>query len=366
MRLHDPSSGLRPPSPLRRGEGQPTPRCPSPRLRGEGGAQRRVRGRAFVLALAFATPLSAQLLTSTERGVVVAHGNRISLQGRWTAAGVEHATAMAASHTHVAVLDALNNQAVVADLATGRTNHIETAETPIAAVFDGAELYILARDARVLQHRSARIPLAADPAFLRAANRRLYVYSRGGTLEEIEHDRVTRRLKVPPFASDFEISGSTAYLVYPRDARVRTFDLTAMKADGEIAIGAVPVDLAFAGGGTALTARILAVADPSAKRVWLSEGTQSMAEAIGRGILRGFLGLGLFGTRASQFPTGVDRVEVRGKHWIAYDSSSGTLYRFTRRSSSVLAKGVAPGAWALTPSGVAWWDGTSVAEKRLQ
>jgi hypothetical protein len=91
-----------------------------------------------------------------------------------------------------------------------------------------------------------------------------------------------------------------------------------------------------------------------------------MAEAIGRGILRGFLGLGLFGTRASQFPTGVDRVEVRGKHWIAYDSSSGTLYHFTRRSSSVLAKGVAPGAWALTGSGVAWWDGTSVAEKALQ
>jgi hypothetical protein len=319
-----------------------------------------------VLALLLATPLSAQLLTSTDRGVVVAHANQLTLKGHWTAEGVEHPTDLTASDKHVAVLDALANKAVIADLATGRTTRIDTAETPIAAAFQGNELYILARDARVLQHGTTRIPLAADPAFLRTANGRLYVYSRSGTLEEIEHDRVTRRLDVPPFASDFEISGTTAYLVYPRDARVRTFDLAAMKADGELTVGAVPVDLAFAGGGTALTARILAVADPSAKRVWLSEGTQSMAQAVGRGILRGFLGLGLFGTRASQFPTGVDRVEVRGKHWIAYDSSSGTLYHFTRRSSSVVAKGVAPGAWTLTESGIAWWDGTSVAEKAWQ
>jgi hypothetical protein len=316
----------------------------------------------FLLAM----PISAQLLTSTPTGVVVAHDNQVRLGDRWTADGVEHPTAIVSSDKQVAVLDALNNKAVIADLATGRTTRLDTAQTPIAAIFEGPALYILARDARVLQHKSTRIPLAADPAFLRSANGRLYVYSRGGFIQEIDKDRVTRQLSVPPFASDFEISGSTAYLVYPRDARVRTFDLGAMKASGELAVGAVPVDLDFAGGGTALTARILAVADPSAKRVWLAEGTQSMAEALGRGILRGFLGLGLFGSRASQFPTGVDRVQVRGKHWIAYDSSSRTLYHFTRRSSSVLAKGVAPGAYALTARGVAWWDGTSVAEKPLQ
>ncbi len=307
------------------------------------------------------------LLSSTPQGLVVATENQLRLHNGWTADGVEQPTSIVSNDQQVAVLDALHNEAVIADLKTGRTTRIDTAETPVAAIFLGRELYVLARDARLLQHGSTRIPLAADPAFLRSGNGKLYVYSRAaGLVEEIENDRVTRQVSIAPFASDFEVSGTTAYLVYPRDARIRTIDLETMKSGDELAAGAVPVDLAFAGGGTAITAKILAVADPSAKRVWLAEGTQSMAKAIARGFLRGFLGLGLFGSRASQFPTGVDRVEIRGKHWIAYDSSSGTLYQFTRKKSSVLATGVAPGAYVLTERGVAWWDGTSVAEKTLQ
>jgi hypothetical protein len=312
-------------------------------------------------------PASAQLLTSTSRGIIVAQKNELRLHRGWTADGVEHPTAIVASEQQVAVLDALNNEAVVADLASGRTTRIDTAETPIAAAFIGRELYILARDARVLQRGSTRIPLAADPSFLRVMNGRLYVYSRAaGVIEEIDGDRVTRRVALAPHASDFEISGTIGFLVYPRDARIRTVDLASMKATGELTVGAVPVDVAFAGGGTAITARILAVADPSAKRVWLTESTQSMTEAVARGFLRGVLGLGLFGGGASQFPTGVDRVETRGRHWIAYDSSSGTLYHFTRKSSVALARGVAPGAYALTERGVAWWNGMSVAEKQFQ
>jgi hypothetical protein len=321
----------------------------------------------LLVLLLFGLPIQAQLLTSTPQGIVVATENQLRLRERWTADGVENPTTIVASDTHVAVLDALHNEAVIADLANGRTARIDTAETPIAATFISGELWVLARDARVLQHGNTRIPLAADPSFLRSGNGKLYVYSRAaGLIEEVENDRVTRQVSIAPFASDFELSGTTAYLVYPRDARIRTVDLATMKTGDELAVGAVPVDLAFAGGGTALTARILAVADPSAKRVWLAEGTQSMGKAIARGFVRGFLGLGLFGSRASQFPTGVDRVEIRGKSWIAYDSSSGTLYHFTRKSSSVLATGVAPGAYAITDRGVAWWDGTSVAEKKLQ
>jgi hypothetical protein len=312
-------------------------------------------------------PASAQVVIATPRGVVAAHDGRIELPGRWSAEGVAHATAIGSGGDRVVVLDALDNEAVIVDIATGRTTRLHTAETPVAVAFLGADPYILARDARVLQHGVRRIALAADPTSVREAGGRLYVYSRAaGTIEEIESDRVTRRLRAGPFASDFEVTGTTGYLVYPRDGRIRTVDLAAMKTTGELTVGSVPVDLAFAGGGTALTARILAVADPSSKRVWLTEGTQSMAQAVARGALRGFLGLGLFGSGGSQFPTGVDRVEIRGKSWIAYDSSSGTLYTFNRNKSSVLARGVAPGAFTLTRTGVAWWNGTSVAEKKLQ
>ncbi len=322
--------------------------------------------KRLLLMLFVALPSFAQVLTDTPHGVVVAHDGRIEW-GRRSVAGVENATFLTADTERAVVLDALRNQAVLVDLARGTTQRIRTAETPIAAIFARRELYILARDARVLQHVGGEdIPLDADPSHVAQTNGRVFVYSRtAGVLREVGGES----WKVPPFASDLEIAGERFYLAYPREGKIRIGRIGPRGRIGpmeELTVGAVPTDLAFAGGGTALTARILAVADPSAKRVWLAESTQSTTEAVARGFLRGLLGLGLFGNRASQFPTGVDRVETRGKHWIAYDSSSRTLYHFTRRQSTVLARGVAPGAFALTGTGVAWWNGTSVAEKELR
>jgi len=310
--------------------------------------------RVALLLMLMAPCAFAQVLTSTSHGIVVAHDGRIELAGRWNVPGVEQATAIVADGAHVAVLDALNNVAVIVELTSGRVTRRATAETPVDAVFLNGELHVLARDGGEVR---------GD--FLRASGNELYAYSRAtGAITEFFGKR---RIEAKPYASDFEISGATAYLVYPRDARIRTIDLAKRKPSGEVAVGAVPVDLAFAGGGSALTARILAVADPSAKRVWLTEGTQSTTKAIARGFLRGFLGLGLFGNRASQFPTGVDRVVVRGKTWIAYDSSSRTLYRFTKKKSSVIAKNVGPHAFAITSDGIAYWQdgGTSVAQRKL-
>jgi hypothetical protein len=325
--------------------------------------RRTPRWALVIVALLWSLNASAQVLTSTPAGVVAAHDGKVTLAGRWTANGPKHPTAIASTKDRIAVLGALANEAVIVDLATGRAERMDTAETPIAAAFVGDELYILARDARVLQHGDVRIPLAADPAFLRESDGKLYVYGRtSGALEEIEGDRVTRRLAVAPFASDLEISGGTAYLVYPREARIRTIALKEMLPEGDIVVGAVPSDLSFAGGPSAVSARTLAVADPSSKRVWMAESTQSTIKAVGRGFIRGFLGLGLLRNQASRFPTGVDRVEIRGANWIAYDSSSGTLYRFSKREGTVVAKNVPPLGFTLTPDGVAWWNGTSVAQ----
>ena len=328
----------------------------------------------WLAALLLALPLSAQVLTDTPRGVVVAHAGRVQLANGWNVEGVRNATEIVASDKNVAILDALHDEALVIELATGRATRTKTAATPIAAAFVNGSLYVLARDARVLQKiGGGNIDVAADPAFLRAANGRLYVYGRtSGVLEEIENDRVTRRVAIARFASDLELAGDTAYLAFPRDARIRTFDLKTMKTGDAIDVGAVPVDLAIAGGGTALTARVLAVADPSAKRIWMTEGRQSTAKALARGFLRGFIGLGLYGNRSAGFPTGVDRVIARGSRWIAYDSSSGTLYRVDGRQSAIVAQGIGPKAFTLTETGLVFWKdgrlqtGTSVAEKGRQ
>lgn len=310
--------------------------------------------KRILLVLMLAPAALAQTLVATPRGVVVANEGRISLEGRWSVDGVENATATAASNDRVAVLDALRNEVVVVDLASGRATRTATAETPVAAAFIGRELYVLARDARVLQHIGGpQIPLSAGPSFLRESNGRLYVYSATtGVLEEIERDRVARRAHIAPFASDLEIAGTTAYLAYPREAHIGVVDLRQMKTTGTIDAGAVPVDIAVTGGGTALSARILAVADPSAKRVWITEGTQSMSKAVARGFLRGLLGLGLLANRSSAFPTGVDRIVARGSKWIAYDTSTRTLYDKTK----VLARNVPPGAFVFYGDGVAVWQ----------
>jgi hypothetical protein len=313
---------------------------------------------AIVVSLAVTVRAAAETaIAATSLGVVVAHDGRVELANRWSAEGVENPTHIAVSPDRIAVLDALGDEVAVIELATGRATRFKTAATPIDAAFVGSDLYILARDAAVLQRVGGpSISLRRDPAFLRVAGRRLLVYSRGeGTIEEIVDDRVTRSLAVEPFASDFEIDGTTGYLVEPREARIRVVDLAAMKVTGALSVGAVPVDLALAGGGTAITARILAIADPSSKRIWMTEATQSTAKAVGRGFLRGLLGLGLFGSRSSRFPTGIDRVVIRGHTSIAYDTTNGTLYRFSKKTSSILAKGIGPNDFTILDDRVVWW-----------
>src|SRR5207237_8267812 len=107
----------------------------------------------------------------------------------------------------------------------------------------------------------------------------------------------------------------------------------------------------------------VAIAGPSAERVWMTEGAQAFGQAIARGVLRGLVGLGLDGGRQAQFPAGVDRVVIRGSRSYAYDSSSGTLYRSTKSQSSVVAKNLAPTGFTVTAEGVYVWDD---AVRRLQ
>lgn len=337
--------------------------------------------RAF-LALAMcaaATAADAAVVDTTASGVLVADRGSLQMWDRaaravlWSVPAVASPTSIVASTDRAAILDALSNAITIVDLATHQTTTLATGETPIAASFVGSALYVLERDARVVERIApdgprASLTVAADPAFMRVSNGRLYVYSRlDGIVQEITTSpfAIQRTVRVPPSASDFEADGKNGYLVYPRGANVGVITLATMKSAGKIDVGAVPVDLSFTSGGTALTARTLAIADPSAKRVWLIEGAQSVSQAIARGFLRGLLGLGLLGRRGSQFPTGVDRVVIRGSHWYAYDSSSRTLYQFTKNKGTAIAKDIGATAFNVATDAVYIWSETVRRLQRL-
>jgi len=324
------------------------------------------------------TPLLlAVVVAATDRGVLVAHSGSIEMYDRtatsrlWSGEGLQTPARIVTSKDQAVIIDPLASQIRTIDLASGRGTTLPTGETPTDGLFLNGRFYLLERDARALERigadgTRASIPLAADPAFIRQAGGRLYVYSRTpGVLQEVTPSpfEVRRSVNVAPFASDLEIDPKNAYLVYPRGGKIGIVSLTAMKSSGTFDVGAVPIDAAFASTGTALTARTLAVADPSAKRVWMVQGAESFAQAVARGFLRGLIGLGLYGGGASQFPTGVDRVIIQGPRWYAYDSSSGTLYRFWKSKSTVISKNVAWEGFAVGPSAVYVWDD---AVRRLQ
>ena len=307
-----------------------------------------------------AAPLFAQSVANTPRGVVVAHDGVVELPGRWRTGGVATPGRIVTSSDRIAVLDPLANEVRTIDLATGRAQLAHTAETPIDAVFAGGDLYVLARDARTLERvrDGAFVAVPADPAFVREANGRLYVYSRlEGIVTELSLAPfgIRRSARVAPFASSFEVDGRNGYLVVPREGKVRTLSLETLQPTGAIDVGAVPVDVARLTSGNAVAGRTLAVADPSAKKVWIIDGVESTSQAFARGFIRGLLGLGLYSNQTSQFPTGVDRVFVLGTRWFAYDSASATLYRFTKTTSAVVARDVAPSSFAVTADGVAIW-----------
>jgi len=317
--------------------------------------------KRLLVLLFIAAPALAQQVAATKAGIVVAHHGSIELFNAktldvvWTTGGVLKPTLIVAGEDRVAVVDALSNEVRVVELGSGRGTTFQCGETPIGGVFLNGALYLLERDARALERiggegARASIEVAADPSFLRAAHDRLYVYSRAaGVLQEITF-AVARSVNVAPFASDLQLDGNNAYLVYPREAKLRVVALATMKLAGESAVGAVPVALAFASSHT------LAVADPAAKRVWMIEGAQTFRQAFLRGFFRGLLGLGIRPNRNSDFPTGVDRVLVRGNLLFAYDTSSETLYRVAKGKSTIVAKDLQPQSFAITTDGVLVWD----------
>jgi hypothetical protein len=316
------------------------------------------------------TPLaSAQQMVAVGDRFFIAESGKVRLVSRdgtdvWTASGVASPTCVVVGRARVAVLDAIHDSAAIYETDRGTRTNLRTAATPIAGTFVDDQLVVVARDARIIERfgrdgSRAQQPLGMDPSFVRRFGSTLVVYSRvDGRMQSFDGATLAglREAFAAPFASDLEIGGTTAYLTYPREAKIRQFDLSTMKPAGELRVGTVPTDLDRASSGGLLSASSLAIADPGARRVWLIEARQSVTQAFLRGFVRGLVGLGLFRGSGREFPSGVDRVSASNGRWIAYDSLSGTIYRAEKKGSRVLATGVAPHAWCVTDSGVSWLE----------
>ena len=329
----------------------------------------------FIVFLFSATTISAQnvALLATPNGVVVATGepkNSIEiyeLDARTivrTLPGPRRPTNIIAAGSRVAILDMLHNEVHVVDVGSRTVSKMTTAESPVDAVFLKNELFVIARDARMLEKfgsapRSQSTTIPADCSFIRAGRNHLYVYSRiEGLLLEIDPValRITRRLAIDTFASDLEIDEDYAYLAYPATGKVRGVNLETLTASEPVKAGGVPIDIHISPHRTALTGRTMVVADPAFKRIWITETTQSAVEAFARGFLRGLIGLGLYGGRTSKFATGIDRVSASRDMSVTYDSSTRTLYFYSKDTTRTVARDVPPRAFSVLNDAVYFWS----------
>jgi hypothetical protein len=325
--------------------------------------------KRLLIILAFAAGARAQVVATAGRFVAVAHDRRLelfddALRPIWSVQSVPNASRVVIGPDRIVVIDSSANDVEVYRLESGQSEHVVTDATPVDAVFIARTPYILDRDAqRVFRPAGPSVGVGPDTAFIRATNDKLYVYSRlDGYVAEIEPLPMilTHTVRVPPFASDFEVDGKSGYLVYPAEAKIRTVELATMRRTGDISAGVVPVDLSIASRGNGLSASRLAVADPSAKRVWVVEGAESISAAVARGFLRGLLGLGLFRPASAQFPTGVDRVMTSGSITLAYDSTTRTLYRVNGSKSTVVARDLGAGSFAIAGNAITVWQNGSL------
>jgi hypothetical protein len=174
--------------------------------------------------------------------------------------------------------------------------------------------------------------------------------------------RIIRRAPLPPSASDLETDGTHIYMTYPGEGLVVAARLSDLSVVERLRVGAVPVDAAIEGRTNTISVARLSVADPSSKRVWRIEATQSPFAAFGRAFLRSLIGLHIIQPDSSAAPTGVDRVWAGGKSRFALDSSSGALFRLDGKSLKSIASGVAAHSIDVSRDGrVAFWKGDELS-----
>lgn len=257
-------------------------------------------------------------------------------------------TLAAANRGRFLFADAIADRAVLVERSGVVVKQFATGTTPVRAVPFRDGFLILTRDDASLAFVASdggmqQIDVPQGAALVETNGNVAFIYSPiTGELVNLDPSlRITSRMKSSPGASDLEIAGNYVYLVHAKRGEIHAHDAATLKFLERVSAGAVPVDVEAIGDRTALGAGTLLIADPSSKRVWREEGSQSELEAFSRGFLRGVLGLGLYTPRSSEMPAGADRLMQSGSEVFALDSSSGALYHVGRKSVTRVATGVA-------------------------
>lgn len=340
---------------------------------------------AALATLLAADPVSAAtLLAVTPDGGTVVRASMgeiaaldpASLRPAWSGAGVSRPARLvvSADGRWAAAIDPIANRVAVADLVQRSARGFEVAETPIAAVFADGALLILSRDGHRLTRiepstgstRSIDVPPGSS--HLLAARQGVIVYSSvSGAAARVDAAtlEVLARAMLPRFGSDLATEGGSGYLVEPRSGRLTVFSVDTLAAGDQRTVGAVPVDLEVEAPANAARGARIAIADPASKRIWRDEGAQSTAAAVGRGFLRGLLGLGLYRPGSAGFPSGIDRVVATGGSVLAFDSSTETLYGVRGDRATELARGLPWGSFAVVGDDVLLARGDTVERIRL-
>ncbi|MFN2238833.1 MAG: hypothetical protein ABR524_05540 [Thermoanaerobaculia bacterium] len=262
--------------------------------------------------------------------------------------------AVALEQSLAAIFDPVEDRlAIVA--SAGPPRIVELRDTPTAAAFLGSTLFVVSREKGTLTKigndgEKASVRSSGRPGFISISDGVVFTYDPiRGLIERFDPVSLesSGTLAIDRFGSDFETDGRSGYLAIPGTGEVISFSLSSLDGRKALQGGAVPVDVVVERASSPLSPRTLAIADPASRRIWRVEGQQSGGAAFARGFLRGLIGLGLYAPRSSELPTGVDRIESAAGGLLAFDSSSGDLYRITSKRSERIATGV-------DPSGYAW------------
>lgn len=326
-----------------------------------------------VLALSLCVHASAAIVRYDPESKLtfVARENRLEAyrggKRLWSSAATKTPSQLLLTRKGGAVIDGFQQTLVWFD-RNGVTSTAGLSFPPGESVAQGDAVFIASRSDGSL-HRldrdegNATIAAKSPTALLRTTADALFLYDRiTGRIRRIDPVtmRSTGEFTASPFASDLEISDEHAYLVYPRSGELHVVDLKGSRPTGRLKVGAVPIDIEISGTATAISAGEMLVADPSSKKIWREERTQSTAAAFGRGFARGLIGLGLYTPRSADFPTGVDRVIVRRGQTVGFDSSTGTLFSVSGKRVRPLVTALDSGEFDIGSKGaVIYWDASA-------